>query len=639
MADIETSILIRILDAFTAPLRKLDSGLEDVEETAKQVEKRLKLAADLNQAAEGAGRFARMLAGPIKGSIMEFANFEAAMSKVSALTGQKKGSPLFEALKKQAVELGAETQYSAEEVAQLMQEYSQAGFKPEEIMKITPQTLSAATAAGMDLADTARIIGGTMNSMGIDVAQTGRTVDIMTKAASSSNSSLRTFGEAMSYVGPVARNAGMSLEMTSAMLGKLHDNMIEGSSAGTGLRATIAKLIDPSKEATRAFAKLGIGGAELKKLQDAVATGRLDEALRRIGQATQNLDKSGQLKVLSQIFGLDAAAAAQVLVRTSLDTSDKGLAALNRELHNLNDDTNEMAKVMQDNLLGSFERAKGAISGLATAAGEALAPTAKSAAEALEGISGWATDFVKQYPTFSKATLELTAGLSGLAFTMQGGMLALSTYQSAMAGLTKAYGTMSQSLGGQFGLIALAGAAGVLVGTWANQTLKLDEAIASLAGRKTPKAADAKSHVQTYAGGWEINMQTGEVVTMGKGEGPAIVRRARAKGARTKEELSGVIGMERKAVVNRPMAERVAEEEAKHMGIYSPLLEAPTKTRPKVLLPETPQESAAAKATNRQTELLLKELREAAVQQKKIADGMERLRFLQPGGMQPIVVR
>lgn len=637
MSDLVTNILIKIQDAFTGPLKKLDTELGDVEETAKKVEQRMKFAADLNQAAEAAGRFGNALLGPVKASVMEFANFEAAMSRVSALTGMTKGSAAFEAMKKQALDLGAATQYSAEEVAQLMTEYSQAGFDPGEIMKITPQTLSAATAAGMGLADTARIVGGTMNSMGIDVAETARVVDVLTKASSESNADLRGMGDAMAYVGPVARNANMSLELTSAMIGKLSDSMITGSAAGTGLRAVIARMIDPSKEATKAFAKMGIQGKDLKQMQELVASGHLDQALKKIGEATKSMPDAQRLKLLSQIFGQEASAAANVLITSSMDTSAKGLDALNTSLKTLDNDTNKMAKTMQDNLLGSFERASGAVSGLATAAGEALAPTAKKAAEALEGISGWATQFVKDYPTFSKATMELTAGLGGLGLVMQGGLTALSTYNSAMAGLTKGYETMSKSLGGQFGLVALAGAAGVLIGTWANETLELDKAIATLAGRKTPQKADKTSPVQTFAGGWEINMRTGQVVKMGKGEGPAMVRRARAKGAVTQDELSGVIGQEVTTQINTPMSARVEEEKRKHMGLYSPLLEAPQKVRPKVLLPETPQESAAAAATKEQTEKLLAELKEAAKQQKRIADGMERLRFLQPGGVRPTV--
>lgn len=643
MADIETSILIRILDAFTAPLKNLDTGLKDVEGTAKAIEKRFKLAADLNQAAEGAGRFGRMLLGPIQDSVMEYARFEKAMSRVAALSGQAKGSPLFEQMKAQAEELGAATEYSAEEVAQLMTEYSQAGFKPGEILGMTAQTLSAASAAGIGLADTARIVGGTMNSMGLSVGEASRVVDVLTKSTAESNANITDLGEAMAYVGPVARNANMSLEMTGAMIGKLSDNMITGSAAGTGLRATIAKLVDPSREATTAFAKMGIGADALKDLQANVAAGKLDVALQKIGEATKKLPDAQRMKVLSQIFGLDASAAANVLIKASMDVSDKGLGALMKSLHQLDDDTNKMAKTMTENLMGDFERAEGAISGLKTAVGEALAPSASAAAKTVESWAGQLADYAKEQPTITRATGELAATLGGLAIAMQGGLLAASAYQSAMGGLTKAYAGMSQSLAGQLGLVALAGTAGYVVGKWANETFELDSKIAELLGRgkaqtnKGEKASEAE--IVDYAGGWQINQRTGEVVTMGTGEGPAQVRRARAKGATTKAELSGLIGQEVSAVTNRPLAERAAEAETAHLAQFGPYAPGMAPGKPTPLLPRSAGESASALATKEQTAALLQALRAQEAQQKRIADGMERLRYLSPGGGSYGVVR
>jgi TP901 family phage tail tape measure protein len=648
MADLETSILIKILDAFTAPLRKLDEGLEDVEERAKKVEKRLKLAADLNQAAEGAGRFARMLAGPIEASVSEFARFEAAMSRVSALSGEAKGSPLFNAMKKQAEELGAATQYSAEEVAKLMQEYSQAGFTPEQILGMSAQTLSAATASGLDLARTAEIVGGTMRSMGIDVAETGRTIDVLTKAASESNSNMTDMAEAMSYAGPVARSAGMSLEQTAGMIAALSNEMVKGSRAGTGLASLINQIvgIKQGDAQAKAFSKIGFSYERVVELQKLVAGGQLQQALATIGQAVDKLPNDRRMRALENIFGKDLATSTNILMNASVNGSVTGLTAITASLNQLNDDTNKMAKTMQDNLLGSFERAQGAIDGLKTATGEALAPTAKAAAEALEGMAGEATEFVKQYPAFARGTGTLIAGLSGLAFTMQGGLLAASAYQSAMAGLTKAFGGMSQSLGGRLGLLGLAATAGLLVGTWANETLELDNAIAKLAGRarggkEGEGGKGANKDVQTTQGGWEVNMRTGEVKTMGTGEGPAIVRRARARGATTQAELSALIGQELTGKANRPLAERAQEAgslEAANL-LLRPGLDARTPGRPSVLLPQTPAEGAAAAATKEQTAALLETLRKQEANTAKMAEQMARLSYLTPGGMGPLVSR
>jgi TP901 family phage tail tape measure protein len=550
MADLTTNIAIKILDAFTGPLRKLGQGLEDAETRAKKFKNAMSLAADLNQASEAMGRFAGGILGPLKASVEEFASFEKAMSNVSALSGEMKGSSGFEALKAQAMELGAATAFSSQEAAEAMAVFAQAGRSVNEILAITPMTLAAAKANGTGLAETASIIGHTMSGMGIATKDTARVVDVLTASAAASDMSLSDLGTAMAYVAPLARQSGTSLEMTTAILGKLKDAGLEASSAGVGLRAIFSRLLDPSKEATRAFSKLGLGTRELRDLQRQVAGGKIDEALRRIGQAAAALPNDQRMKLLSQIFGMEASTAANVAISASMDTSGKGLGALNEQLHHVDGTTEKLAKVMEDNLAGAMERASGAISGLKTTVGEMLAPAVVKGASAVEGLTGAAQAFIKQQPKVAKATVELFGGLGMLALGLQGILTGTSALVSSSAYLGKAYGSLSTSIMGRFGLVAAAGAAGWAVGQWANEAFELDDLISKLLGR--PRGVDKRDEqgisgdVQETRGGWRVNAKTGEVDRMGSGNAPASVRRAMAAGATTREEINAFIANERK---------------------------------------------------------------------------------------------
>ena len=75
-------------------------------------------------------------------------DFEAQMSRVQAIAGAT-GDEL-EKLTEQAMQLGAETSFSASEVAQGMENLASAGFTTEEIMEAMPGLLDLAASSGAE---------------------------------------------------------------------------------------------------------------------------------------------------------------------------------------------------------------------------------------------------------------------------------------------------------------------------------------------------------------------------------------------------------------------------------------------------------------------------------------------------------
>ena len=167
-------------------------------------------------------------------------NFEQQMAKVKAITGAT--SEDFEKLTNNAKELGKSTIFTAEEVGKLQEEYAKLGFSTGEILNATEATLNLATATSSDLAQAATIAGATIRGFGLDASEAGRVTDVMAKAFSGSALDLDKFGLAMAKVAPVASVAGVSLEKTTALLGKLTDAGFDASTAGTALRNIFIKL-------------------------------------------------------------------------------------------------------------------------------------------------------------------------------------------------------------------------------------------------------------------------------------------------------------------------------------------------------------------------------------------------------------
>ena len=78
-------------------------------------------------------------------------DFEKQMSRVQAISGATEKE--FKSLRDTAVELGADTAFSAKEAAEGMENLAAAGFTTSEIMDAMPRLLDLAAASGEDLAN------------------------------------------------------------------------------------------------------------------------------------------------------------------------------------------------------------------------------------------------------------------------------------------------------------------------------------------------------------------------------------------------------------------------------------------------------------------------------------------------------
>ncbi len=200
--------------------------------------------------------------------IVPFKGFQYTMAKVGAVsnaTGEQ-----FKALKENAKELGASTEYTAKQVAELQLNYARLGFTPGEILKITSATLDLATATGSDLASAADVAGSTLRAFGYDGSQMTRVVDVMAASFNKSALDLGYFSESMKYVAPIAAKAGVSLEQATAMLGILADRGIRGSQAGTSLKRILSEISTEGKSVSEALADLNEKGLTLADAEDEV---------------------------------------------------------------------------------------------------------------------------------------------------------------------------------------------------------------------------------------------------------------------------------------------------------------------------------------------------------------------------------
>ena len=281
-------------------------------------------------------------------AVKTFASFEQSMAKVQAISGAVGKD--FQNLTNLAKDLGISTRFSATQVSDLMLNYSKLGFSADEIQKITGATLNLALATGEDLAQSAEVAGATLRGFGLDATEMIMVTDVMANSFSSSALDLNKFQVAMSSVAPVARNAGVTLQETTSMLGVLANNGVEASTSGTALRNIFLEL-----------AKQGMS---------------FEDAMAQINNSTNSNATAMEL------FGKRGAAVASILA-----SNQDAVAGLNTELLNSEGSAQAMAEIMDQTLEGSMMRLKSATEGLAIEFGEVMAPAIGKVADFLGGLA------------------------------------------------------------------------------------------------------------------------------------------------------------------------------------------------------------------------------------------------------------
>lgn len=255
-------VLARLAVLITANNAEFGSVMSQSASQAKAFEKSVNGLNGTLQAV-GIGFGIHQVINGIKDAIGTAAQFEHTMSTVKAITGET--SDGFKELEENARNLGRSTQFTANEVGNLQIAYGRLGFTKKEIIDATKATLDLAAATGEDLAKSADVAGSVIRGFNLNANQTQRIVDVMASSFNRTALGLENFSEAIKYVAPIAANANISIEETTALLGTLADAGIRGSQAGTSLRKIITDLgtgTGTLAEKLKALADKGLTGAE-----------------------------------------------------------------------------------------------------------------------------------------------------------------------------------------------------------------------------------------------------------------------------------------------------------------------------------------------------------------------------------------
>ncbi|MFU0865597.1 phage tail tape measure protein [Kluyvera ascorbata] len=328
-------------------------------------------------------------AGVVAGGALLKPGFDFSLknSELQAVLGLDKESADMKALKGQARTLGDNTAASADDAAAAQIIVAKSGADKDGIIAQTPAILNMSLANKETMEDNAKLLIGTKSAFGLADDKATHIADVISMAMNKTQATFAGLSDSLTYVGPVAKNAGVSLEETAAMLGTLHDNNITGSMAGTGSRAVLSRLQAPSGKAYDAIKELGV------KTMDSKGNTRPIFSILKEMQASfekNNLGTGQRSEYMKAIFGEEASSSASVLMAAA--ASGK-LDNLTRLIKDSDGKTAELVEVMQNNLGGDFKEFQSAYEAVGTdlydQQEESLRKLTQTATKYVLRLDGW----------------------------------------------------------------------------------------------------------------------------------------------------------------------------------------------------------------------------------------------------------
>ena len=299
----------------------------------------------------------------IADTVKTYADFEAAMSEVKAISGAT--SEEFAQLTEKANQMGAITKFTASESAEAFKYMAQAGWDSKEMMDGIEGLMALAAASGEDLGTTSDIVTDALTAFGMAAKDSGRFADVMAMAASATNTDVAKMGETFKYVAPVAGSLGYSIEDTAVAIGLMANNGIKASQAGISLRSLLTNLTHPVGQAADAIEELGIS---VTNADGSVKP--LSQTMQELREKFSTLTDAEKAQYSAMLAGQEGMSGLLAIV----NASDQDFADLTEQINNSSGAAQQMSDIMMDNLAGKFELFTGALDSMKMSLGEKFKP-------------------------------------------------------------------------------------------------------------------------------------------------------------------------------------------------------------------------------------------------------------------------
>lgn len=352
-------------------------------------------------------------------------NFEDAMSQAAGALD--KPMEQMGELRNLAIQMGQETIFSATEAGNAITELAKGGLSEGQIQAGALQTaMDLAAASGMSLGDAANVVVQTMGAFGIEANNSAEAANALAGAAAASSTDVQPLTEALAQCSAGAKNAGWSVQETTAVLGKFADAGITGSDAGTSLKTMLQRLSAPTDKAATMIENLGI--------QTRDSNGNMlgaSEMAEELQNKLGGLDAATRDAALQTIFGSDAMRAAIILTGSGAEGLEKYEKATNDQ---------EAAQRMANSQMGEGSRAieelKGSLETASIIIGDTLAPIIQKVAEII-------TNLVNKFTSLPQGMQTTIIAIAGIVAAVGPLLILIGKMSLGVSAVAKAFSKMT----------------------------------------------------------------------------------------------------------------------------------------------------------------------------------------------------
>lgn len=303
--------------------------------------------------------------------------------------------------------------FGAVDAGQAQAYLAAAGFSVEKIEQSLKGVLDLAAATDTGLAEAADISSNILSGFDLGADQMGRMGDILTATTSGHNVNLQMLGDSMKYVAPIAKQTYQSAESIAAMVGLLGDVGIQGTMAGTALKGAMLRLAGPTRDAQKAFDKLGVS---TKDVNGNVRS--MPDVLEELQTKMKGMGSGDKLALLKRMFGEEPAAA----IATLLDKAGDTIAEKTKRLENSAGAADRSARNRLNNLWGDVENFKSSMEDAQIQFGGQLDKMMRGivriSTKAVDAVNNW----MQENPKLAR-TVTLVAGALGVLMTASGAVI------------------------------------------------------------------------------------------------------------------------------------------------------------------------------------------------------------------------
>ena len=282
-------------DTLSPVVGQISKGLKKFEAAADVVIEKMDILADTFKTTALAGGAIAATLGTL--AIQEFAKYESALIDIIKISSEAEVAQA--GLENEVRSLALRFGESSAEILKTTGEFKRTGESVKSALLLTKNALNLASAGNTDMAISTSVLIRTMKGFGLEASEVGRVVDIVNKVSDTYATNVEQLGEGLAKLSPIAKEAGLSIEQTTAVLTPIIEVFQSGREANVAMRQAFVKLTSDSPKMIKVLDDIGVKQREGPNKE-------LRKGVNILFDLIKNFDKvreSDRIWVAQQIIG------------------------------------------------------------------------------------------------------------------------------------------------------------------------------------------------------------------------------------------------------------------------------------------------------------------------------------------------